>query len=172
MARMKRATLEVWAGDKTQPELKNCLESPTNQEIEEELRLLPGGDQISTLEINVSKTHWIALGGSVDEGFHARYHEFSRAGEWESVREDLPLDVASRLLCSYRDQNPEWKNLIEWQRRAITPVLEKEREEQENREIISWFGKALDFAAGFSGVFSSPFTRSKRRPGAGKGGIR
>jgi hypothetical protein len=145
---MKRAILEVWIGDKAEPELKNCLESPTDSEIKDELKSLPGGDQISALELKISKTHWIAIGGSVNEGFNARYHEFSRAGEWESIREDLPLELASQLLSNYRDQNTNWKNLIQWQRRPIAPVHSKEKEDREISEILGWFGKAAAFALG------------------------
>ena len=68
-------------GDKQNPQLLNCLESLTDGEITEQLQLLPGGDQISTIELHISKTHHIAVAGSIAEGFHARYREFSRAGE-------------------------------------------------------------------------------------------
>jgi hypothetical protein len=40
---MKRAILEVWIGDRANPELKNRLESPTDSEIQNELKALPGG---------------------------------------------------------------------------------------------------------------------------------
>jgi hypothetical protein len=165
MARTKRAILEVWLGDKRDPQLKNRLECPTNSEIENELRLLPGGKQISSVEIHISKTHYIAVGGSQAEGFDVRYHEFSRAGEWEGVRDDISLGLTTKLLCSYRDQHPEWKNLIEWQRRPISALLEKQREDREIREILGWFGKAVGFTLGLFDAFGNR-SRRTRPPGS------
>ena len=159
---MKRAILEVWIGDKVNPELKNCLESPTDSEIQDELKSLPGGDQISAVELKISKTHWITVGGSLNEGFHARYHEFSRAGEWESVREDLSFELASQLLSNYRDQNRDWKNLIQWQRRSIARNLSKEKQDREINEILGWFGKAAAFAVGAYGALRGG-TKEKKR---------
>src|ERR1051325_1313359 len=99
--RTKRALLQVWVGERQNPKLLNCLESPTDAEILEQLQRLPGGDQISALELHISKTHHIAVGGSVSEGLYARYHEFSRAGEWETARDDLSVELAAKLLAAY-----------------------------------------------------------------------
>lgn len=159
---MKRAILEVWIGDKGEPQLKNRLECPTNSEIENELRLLPGGEQISSLEIHISKTHYIAVGGSQGEGFEVRNHEFSRAGEWESVRDDISLDLTTKLLSSYRDQHPEWRNLIEWQRRPISALVEKQREDREIRQILGWFSKAVGFTLGLFDAFGNRPRRTRR----------
>src|SRR5207302_6821858 len=126
----RRAILEVWVGDKQNPQLLNCLESLTDGEITEQLQLLPGGDQISTIELHISKTHHIAVAGSIAEGFHARYREFSRAGEWETVRDDVPLESAANLVTSYRDQLHDWKRLVEWKRRPITGELEQRQDEK------------------------------------------
>ena len=155
--RRKRALLQVWVGDKKNPQLVNCLESPTDAEILEELQRLPGGDQISALELYISKTHHIAVGGSLREGFYARYHEFSRAGEWETARDDLPVDVAAKLVAAYRDQDANWKNLVEWSRRAMAAELEQARHERDFRDSALVIRKAVAFLQGFFG------SRPKRR---------
>jgi hypothetical protein len=155
----KRAVLEVWVGDKQDPQLRSCLESPTDSEIVEQLKLLPGGNQISAIELHISKTHYIAVGGSEKEGFHALYHEFSRAGEWETIRDDLPVDLAARLLTAYRDQAEGWKELVEWKRCAMTSVLERQREDRDAQKIASWVTKAVGFVVGF---FDGRSKRSKQ----------
>jgi DNA-binding transcriptional ArsR family regulator len=132
--RPKRALLQVWVGQRQNPQLLDCLESPTDAEILDQLQRLPGGDQISTVELHISKTHHIAVGGSVSEGFYARYHEFSRAGEWESVRDDLSVELAAKLVAAYRDQASDWKKVVDWKRRTMTSDLEDARKEREFRE--------------------------------------
>lgn len=159
----KRAVLEVWLGDKQNPQLRNCFESPTDAEIIEQLNLLPGGDQISSIELHISKTHHIAVGGSVKEGFHARYHEFSRAGEWESVRDDLSLESAANLVASYLDQIKDWKQLIKWKRRAIAPELRRERDEHDAQKIALWFAKGVAFVIGFLFPNSTRLNKRRRR---------
>lgn len=165
----RRTVLEVWVGDKHSPALINCLESPSDEEIEEQLKLLPGGDQVSSVELHISKTQHIAVGGSPNEGFYARYHEFSRAGEWQTPREDLSLQATVELLRSYRDQTPTWKQLVEWQRRPLGEQLKQQRREHDLREDALWCTKAAAFVAGFFGIGSSssrrtrPKTRKSRR---------
>jgi len=157
----KRTKLEVWVGNKESPTLINLLESPNDEEIEKQLKLLPGGDQVSSVELHISKTHHIAVGGSTNEGFYARYREFSRAGEWQTPREDLSLQVTVQLLTSYRDQTPTWKQLVEWQRRPIGEELERRRHEYELEEGALWFAKVAAFVAGFFGIGSRGSRRAK-----------
>jgi hypothetical protein len=145
----KRAVLKTWVGNRQNPQLVNCLESPINAEITEQLKLLPGGDQVSAVELHISKTHYIALGGSVTEGFYARYHEFSRAGEWETVRDDLSLESAANLVACYRDQTDDWKQLVQWKRRSITDELQQQRHDHEARKIALSVTKVIGFLIGF-----------------------
>jgi hypothetical protein len=162
----KRTILEVWVGERQEPKLVNCLESPTDEEINEQLRLLPGGDQISSIEVHVSKTHFLAVGGSVTEGFSAKYREFSRTGEWESVREDLPFEVIRTLLRQYRDQKPAWKGLVGWQRRSVTDVLEANRKDRETTRLVSWIAKVIGFGLGVGDAFRhkpGPHSAGKRK---------
>jgi hypothetical protein len=161
--RPRRAVLEVWIGDKRNPELTNRLESPTDTEILEHLKVLPGGDQVSSVELHVSKTHYIAVGGSETEGFYARYHEFSRAGEWESVRDDLSLESAANLVASYRDQIQDWKRLVDWKRRAITGELQQQRDDHETRKMALWFAKGVAFFVGFFDAGSKSSRKSRRK---------
>jgi hypothetical protein len=162
-AKPRRTVLEVWMGDRKNPQLVNCLESPTDGEIAEQLKLLPGGDQISTIELHISKTHHIAIGGSVTEGFYARYREFSRAGEWETVRDDLSLESAANLIASYRDQIQDWKRLAQWKRRAVTDELQQQRSDQEAEKMALWLGKAVAFFMGFFKADSKSSRKSRRK---------
>ncbi len=162
-AKPRRTVLEVWVGDRKNPQLLNCLESPADGEITEQLKLLPGGDQISTVELHISKTHHIAIGGSVAEGFYARYREFSRAGEWETMCDDLSLDSATNLLISYRDQIRDWKRLVEWKRRAITDKLHQQRDEHETQKLTLWFAKGVAFFMGFLDTGSKSSGKSRRK---------
>ncbi len=162
MARQsRRAVLEVWVGDKHSPARINCLESPSDEEIEEQLKVSPGGDQVSSIEVHISKTHHIAVGGSTHEGFYARYREFSRAGEWQTPREDLSLQATVELLKSYRDQTPTWKQLVEWQRRPVGEPLKHQRCEHELREGALWLTKGTAFVAGLFGIGSGSGRRTK-----------
>jgi hypothetical protein len=159
--RGKRALLQVWVGERENPQLLNCLECPTEVEILEQLRRLPGGDQVSALELHISKTHHIAVGGSIAEGFYARYHEFSRAGEWETVRDDLPVELAAKLVATYQDQVSDWKHLVDWKRRTVTSGLQEARQRREFRESALTIGKIAAFLLGFFG--SRPKSRRRRK---------
>jgi len=159
----KRAVLQVWVGDRQNPRLVNCLESPTDDEITEQLKLLPGGDQISTLELHISKTHYIAIGGSVTEGFYARYHEFSRAGESETVRDDLSLESAANLAAAYRDQTEDWKQLVRWERRSIRNELQQQRDEQDARTVALRIAKGVAFLTGFFVAGRKSSRKSRRK---------
>lgn len=76
------------------------------------------------------------------------------------VDDDIPLDLTAKLLCGYCDQDADWKDLARWQRRALTPMLEKEREERELQQIMGWFGKAVGFAVALLfDVFENRFSR-------------
>jgi|GEM_PF-3613960 len=105
--------------------MTNCIEQPTDAEIREELVSLPGGDQVSSVELRVTKTHYMAMAGSVREGFYARYEEFSEAGRWEATNHELSLDLATRILSEYRDGTETWHSLTMWQRCSIKPLLNK-----------------------------------------------
>lgn len=149
-------------GDKRSPQLTNSLESPTDTEIIEQLTLLPGGEQVSAIELHISKTHHIAVAGSEKEGFHALYHEFSSAGEWETIRDDLPTELAAQLLINYRDRTEDWKRLVEWRRLSVTDALEQQREQEDAQKLVLWITKAVGFAIGVLNVGSKP--SRKRRP--------
>lgn len=116
LTKKKRIQLKAWVGPRNAPRMTAWIEQPTDDEIRAELLALPGGEQISSVEIRISKTHEMAMAGSVSEGFYVRYEEYSAAGRWEAVDNEIPLDLACRILTEYRDGADTWRKLTSWRR--------------------------------------------------------
>lgn len=145
----KRIQLQTWTGPKEQPNLVNCIEQPSDEEIRSELSALPGGEQVSAVELRLSKTHHMAAAGSTAEGFYIRYEEFSSAGRWESCDDELPLDTACRVVVEYRNGSAGWRDHIAWQRCSMKPELAREKERRDTRDATSIVLKAVGFVSGF-----------------------
>jgi hypothetical protein len=149
----RRTQLQTWSGPRGAEKMTNCIEQPSDEEVRKELVSLPGGDQISCIELAISKTHHMALAGSVREGFYARHEEYSAAGRWESSDDDLPLDTACRLLSGYRDGIDTWRNLVKWQRCSIKPALTQQHEARQLHDATNVVTKVIGFVWGFMDGF-------------------
>lgn len=147
--REKRTQLQTWVGPRSGPTMTNCIEMPTDDEIQAELSSLPGGDCISSVRLCISKTHYMGLGGSLREGFSAMHEEHSAAGLWETIDEEISLQLATRLLSEYRDETNTWRGLVAWRRCSFKPTLKKRQAQAEADRLKVSAMKAAAFVTGF-----------------------
>jgi hypothetical protein len=147
----KRTQLCTWVGPRGSDHLVNCLESPTEDEIFEELTSLPGGDQISCIHLRISKTDWLCVGGSTRENFFLRYQEFSKAGKFESPDGEVPTEIAMKILASYYRGDNYWRTAIKWQRVKIDSQLASIYEEKEIENATSFLAGTVGFLIGLFG---------------------
>ena len=151
MANKKRKQLNTYVGPRGSERLVNCIENPSAEEILEELMSLPGGKQISCVEILISNTDHISISGSVSEKFYIRFQEFSEAGQYESPDGDIPLEVAMKIIVSYIEGSDFWRSALNWQRLKIKSKLEKLNEEREINEATKILVGVVGFIGGFFG---------------------
>jgi len=107
-----RTLLLTCVGDAVSSRLQN----PSNQEIEKQLLSIPGGRQISCIELHRSKGLFITAAGSVAEGFLVKHREFSEAGDWECPNHQLDIKVTINIIASYADGDDKWRELVDWRR--------------------------------------------------------
>jgi hypothetical protein len=148
MAAKKRKQLRTWIGPHGSERLVNCIENPSDEEILDELTGLPGGDQISCINLRISQTDHMSMAGSVDESFYLCYQEFSEAGKYESPDSNVPLALAMKIIVSYRDGNDYWHTAIKWRRVKIESHLADLNEEREIRECRRFVARAVGFLWG------------------------
>ena len=151
MAAKKRKQLNTYVGPRGSERLVNCIENPSVEEIMEELMSLPGGKQISFVEILTSKTDYIAAAGSVGENFYLRFQEFSEGGQHESPNGDIPLDEAMKIIVSYCEGTDYWRSALKWRRVKIKAKLERLNEEREINESTKIVAGVVGFIGGLFG---------------------
>ena len=149
MPKPKRRQLSTWIGARGSERLVNHMENPTNDEIRTELESLPGGDQISCIELRLSKTDYIEAGGSTEEGFYIRFQEYSEGGQYEAKDKEITLDETAKLLQDFQNRNEDWRSAVEWRRIEIKNQLSDLSEQRELDEENLMITKVGAFIKGF-----------------------
>jgi len=102
-----------WA-EKEELHPKQAIMGPTDAEVEEQLSLLPGGDQLSVVELFPRSDEYLSVFGAVDEGFTFRYDDKTTGCTMESAEDGLPLAETLKLVRNVLAAPDEWESLVKW----------------------------------------------------------
>ena len=59
---------------------------------------------------------YIQTSGDKENGFDVEYQEGDTEHHYRAARADFGLDEVARMLLAFRDGNPDWKNMAQWER--------------------------------------------------------
>lgn len=90
----------------------------SRKRLEGQLKVLPGGDGLSNVEIFPSSDVRFAIIGSVEEGFALGHIDRTNGECHQSAREDYSLKEALDLAIKFCDDPESWEALVEW--RGVT----------------------------------------------------
>ena len=120
-AKQRKSLLLTWIGPEP-GELVSRLQNPSDPEIQHQLSSLPGGEQISCVQLFQSKQLHMDAAGSVSEGFYFQHVEYSDVGRWDCADNHITLEKAVQLLSSYANDDDRWREMIDWRRYDPTLV--------------------------------------------------
>jgi hypothetical protein len=95
------------------------ITDPTDQQMREHLasfddRTVSRGEAF--LILGSTDTTYIQTSGDKENGFDVEYQEGGTEHHYRAARTDFTLDEVAGMLCAYRDGNPDWKDMAQWER--------------------------------------------------------
>lgn len=129
------------------------MQGPTDQEIEDAVRGLPGG-RPSYVILSKKKHHFMqAGGGGPEDGFHFEFEEFSNDGLWE--HKDSPdgrvdVETVVKAMISYASDREDWREMP-WVR--LSAKESDARQEQLKEELEEGHPEPGFFKSLASGLF-------------------
>ena len=92
------------------------LQGPTDSEIADSVRSLPGGVP-SFVILTKGKNDFMQAGGSKSEAFQLEYQEISRDGHWEHEESgNVPEQIVVQALQWYAQDDARWRTNLKWRR--------------------------------------------------------
>lgn len=114
------------------------MQGPTDQEIEDAVRGLPGG-RPSYVILSKKKHHFMQAGGGggPKNGFHFEFEEFSNDGLWE--HKDSPdgrvdVETVVKAMISYASDKEDWRELP-WVRLSAAESDARQKKLKEEMEV-------------------------------------
>lgn len=106
--------LSRWTGEEEAlPTLR--VMGPTDKMLREQLATLPGGKQLSVIELYPRSAEYFAVNGAANEGFAFHYLDRVTGESSHSKQEDFSLADALNIAVQFCEHPEGWGKLVEWE---------------------------------------------------------